>query len=102
MELTAHARQRWLQRCRHLDYDAEVAALRRAGKTTLNRLRRSWERSQGVGTWPAHYDYLVGPSGTLFVVVDGHVLTVMLLREVKYWDNRRSKDDRLRRRHALV
>ena len=102
MELSSHARLRWLQRCGHLDFSTEVAGLRRASKRTLNRLRRGWERSNGVGTWPAWYDYLVSPGGALFISDEGSVLTVLLLREVKQWDNRRSMDDRLKRKHTIV
>jgi hypothetical protein len=68
----------------------------------LNRLRRSWERSQGVGTWPAHYSYLVSPSGVVFIVCDSVVLTVMVAKEIKMWTNRRRADDRMRRRNALL
>ena len=102
MRLTPHAYQRWRQRCSHLDPDLEMAGLKRAGKGVINRLRRSWERAQGVGTWPAHQTYLVGPNGTLFIVVDGFVLSVMLVRDIKRWDSRRCKEDRTRRKHGLV
>jgi hypothetical protein len=61
MRLSTHAKERWQQRCSHLDLEAEWAAQRSASKRLLNMLRRSWERSQGVGTWPAHYDYWVTP-----------------------------------------
>jgi hypothetical protein len=102
MRLSPHARERWQQRCSHLDLQTELLGSRRAGKAILNRLRRGWERAQGVGTWPAHYAYLVSPSGAVFVACDGVALTVMLVREVKQWDNRRSAADRLRRKHGLV
>lgn len=102
MRLTNHARDRWQQRCSHLDLDGEWAERRRAGKRLLNMLRRGWERSQGVGTWPAHYDYLVTPGGAVFVSDCDVVITVMRIKDIKRWDNRTTTDDRLKRRHALV
>ncbi|OGR27290.1 MAG: hypothetical protein A2139_07855 [Desulfobacca sp. RBG_16_60_12] len=102
MWLTPHARVRWLQRCSHLDLDTEFDAAKRASKAMINRLRRGWERSQGVGTWPAHYDYLVSPGGAVFIACDGVVITIMRAKDVKQWDNRTVADDRLRRRHAIV
>lgn len=101
MTLTPHAWQRWRQRCSHLDMDFEVAGLKRAGKRVLNTLRRSWERSQGVGTWPAHYNYLISPGGAVFIVCDGIVITVLTARQIKSWERRRSADDRLRRKHCV-
>lgn len=102
MRLTNHARERWQQRCSHLDLDTEVANSRRAGKAVLNKLRRGWEAAQGVGTWPAEHAYLVTPGGCLFVVSEGIVITVMLVKEIKGWDSRRDKDERDKRRHRLL
>lgn len=100
MKFTLHARERWQQRCSHLDLQTEMGRLRRAGKRVVNTLRSSWERSQGVGTWPAHQDYLMSPSGVVFIVADGVVITVLTVRDIKRWGRRRAKDDRQRRRHV--
>ena len=102
MRLSTHARQRWQERCAHLELDEELATLRRASKATLNRLRRGWERSNGVGTWPASHDYFVSQNGVIFIEAGGQAITVLLVRDVKRWDVRRSIDDRLRRKHAII
>ena len=102
MRLTDHARKRWRQRCSHLDIHDELAASRRAGKRLLNKLRRGWERAQGSGTWPTDRVYLVSPGGAVFIVCDGAIVTVVTTRDIKTWDHRAERDDRLRRRHALV
>lgn len=102
MRMTRHAQERWQQRCSHLDLATELAGARRAGKRILNKLRSGWERAQGIGTWPAHYDYFTSVNGVVFVTCDGAVLTVMRTKDVKRWNNRHNQDDRLRRRHALV
>lgn len=103
MRMTAHARERWEQRCSHLDMDAELAAGRRAGKRLLNALRQNWERAQGTGTWPAAHSYIVTPGGCLFVISDGgYIITVLLTKDVKQWGRQRTADDRLRRRGALL
>ena len=70
-------------------------------KALLNHLRRGWERSQGVGTWPAQHAYMTSPGGALFVIANDVVITVLLVREVKRWNRRRESDDRDRRRGAL-
>lgn len=102
MYLTKHARARWNERCDGLDIDDEILAAKRASKSVINRLRRSWDRSQGAGTWPASNNYLVSPSGCLFIVDGQAVITVLLLREIKAWSQRRSKDDRERKRCRAV
>ena len=102
MRLTTHAKERWQQRCSHLDLEAEWAARRSASKRLINMLRRGWERSQGVGTWPASQDYLVTPSGCLFIIGNEVVITVLRIKDIKRWAARQDRDDRLNRRHALV
>lgn len=102
MILTAHARERWAQRCHGLDFYEELTNSKPAGKRIINLLRRGWERSQGVGTWPAHHDYRVSPNGVVFIVCNGVVMTILVMWEIKFWDRRRAADDRARRRHALV
>ena len=102
MRLSTHAKERWQQRCSHLDLEAEWAAQRPASKRLLNMLRRSWERSQGVGTWPAQYDYWVTPGGAVFVADCGAVITVMTIKDIKRWDQRATADDRLKRRHVIL
>lgn len=102
MRLTTHARGRWQQRCSHLDLYNELASARRAGKRLLNKLRRGWERSQGAGTWPIDRTYLVSSSGIVFIVCNEAIITVVTIRDIKAWDQRAERDDRLRRRHALV
>ncbi len=105
MILTAHARERWAQRCHGLDFYEELTGSKPAGKRIINLLRRGWERSQGVGTWPAHHDYRVSPNGVVFVIgSDGDtpvVVTVLRTREIKRWRAVAVADDRLRRKHAL-
>ena len=100
MKFTLHAQERWQQRCSHLDLQTELGRLRRAGKRILNALRSSWERAQGVGTWPAHQDYLTTPGGAVLIVCNGIVITVLTVRDIKRWERRRAKDDRQQRRHA--
>jgi hypothetical protein len=102
VRLTTHARERWQQRCSHLDLYNELAGARRAGKRLLNKLRRGWERAQGQGTWPTNRQYLVTPSGIVFIVCEGSIITVVTIKDIKLWDHRAERDDRLRRRHALV
>lgn len=102
MKFSTHAWQRWQQRCSHLDLTVEVDGARRAGKAMLNRLRRNWERAQGVGTWPASQDYLVTPGGCLLVVGNEVVITVMMVRDLKQWGARQDREDRLKRRNALL
>jgi hypothetical protein len=101
VRLSPHAWERWQQRCSHLDLQSEMSRLRRAGKRIINTLRSSWERSQGVGTWPAHQDYLLSPGGAVFIVCSGTVITVLTVREIKYWERRRIQADRQRRRHSF-
>lgn len=101
MRLTTHAQERWKQRCDHLCLSVEIGSSKPAGKTLLNRLRRSWERSQGVGTWPAHHAYMVSTGGALFIVCDGTIITVLLVKDIKRWSNRTERDDRSRRRGSL-
>lgn len=50
MILSAHAKERWAQRCHGLDFYDEFTGARRAGKSVLNKLRKGWERGHGVGT----------------------------------------------------
>lgn len=102
MRLSKHARERWEERCGSLDMDVEISTAKRASKAVLNRLRRSWDRSQGAGTWPADHDYLVTTGGCLFIVSCGVVITVLLLRDIKEWQRRRSRDDRERQRCRAV
>lgn len=102
MRLSRHARERWEQRCAGMDMNAEITGAKRASKAVLNRLRQSWDRSQGTGTWPGQHDYLVTPSGCLFIVCGEVVITVLLLRDIKIWRNRRMKDDRERKRCRAV
>lgn len=101
MRLTTHAEQRWKERCSHLCLSVEVQSCKPAGKSILNRLRRGWERSQGVGTWPANHDYLVSLNGVLFIISEGTVITVLLVKDIKRWSNRVVRDDRTRRRAGL-
>ena len=101
MRLSIHAQQRWNERCGHLSLPVEIGSWRPASKATLNRLRRSWERSQGVATWPADHLYMTSPGGALFVIANDVVITVMLMRDIKRWHRRQDKDDRARRRGAL-
>ena len=102
MKFSTHAWQRWQQRCNHLDVAVEVDNARRAGKGMLNRLRRNWERAQGSGTWPASHDYLVTPGGCLFIVSNEVVITVMMVKELKQWGARQTREDRMKRRNALL
>ena len=103
LNMSLHAKQWWMQRCNHLDILDELSTLRRANKAIINTLRRSWERSHGVGTWPAHYGYYTSRGGALFIMGDKQqIITVMLVKEVKKWRVRRAEDDRMRRRHALL
>ena len=103
MRMTAHAQERWEQRCSHLDMESELANGRRAGKRLVNALRQNWERAQGVGTWPANHSYTVTPGGCLFVISEhGVIITVLLTKDVKRWGRQRMADDRLRRRGALI
>ncbi len=102
MILTAHARERWAQRCHGLDFYEELTGSKPAGKRIINLLRRGWERSQGVGTWPAHHDYRVSPNGVVFVIRGGDtVVTAMTVRDIKRWDTKRCADDRLKKKRAL-
>lgn len=93
MILTAHAKERWAQRCHGLDFYEELTNSKPAGKRIINLLRKGWERSQGVGTWPAHHDYRVSPNGVVVVACGELVVTVMRTRQVKTWyaDRRRAK-----------
>lgn len=99
--LSAHAKERWAQRCPGVDLQQEVNAATRASKKLINMLRESWERSQGKATWCAEHDYLVGPSGTLLIVSGCKVITVLLVVDVKRRASMRAADDRARRRRAL-
>ena len=102
LNMSLHAKQRWVQRCNHLDVLDELSTLRRANKALINTLRRSWERSHGVGTWPAHYGYYTSRGGALFIMGDKQqIITVMRTKEIKQWRNQATVDDRLRRKHAL-
>lgn len=101
MRLTTHAQDRWKQRCNHLCLSVEIGSSKPAGKPLLNRLRRSWERAQGVGTWPARHSYMVSPGGAVFIINDGIVVTVLLVRDIKHWSDRTARDDRIRRRAGL-
>lgn len=99
--LSAHAKERWAQRCPDVDLQTEVAQATRAGKKIINILREAWERSQGKASWCAEHDYLVGPSGTLLILSQHKVVTVLLVAELKKRAAQRAADDRARRRRAL-
>ena len=105
MILSAHAKERWAQRCHGLDFYDEFTGARRAGKSVLNKLRKGWERGHGVRTWPAQHDYLVSANGVVFIIGEAFgtpmVITVMRTKEIKQWRNQATVDDRLRRKHAL-
>ena len=106
MILTAHAKERWAQRCHGLDFYEELTNSKPAGKRIINLLRKGWERSQGVGTWPAHHDYRVSPNGVVFVIGEAFgtpmVITVLTVRDLKRWERRRLNEDRLRRKHTQL
>lgn len=99
--LSAHAKERWAQRCPGVELQTEANQATRAGKKLINILRESWERSQGKATWCAEHDYLVGPSGTLLIVNGFKVVTVLLVADVKKRAAQRAADDRARRRRVL-
>ena len=104
MILSAHAKERWAQRCHGLDFYDEFTGARRAGKSLLNKLRKGWERGHGVGSWPAHLDYLVSANGVLFVIGEAEgapvLITVMRTKELKQGRVRAAVEDRLRRKQA--
>ena len=106
MILTAHAKERWAQRCHGLDFYEELTNSKPAGKRIINLLRKGWERSQGVGTWPAHHDYRVSPNGVVFIIGEAFgtpmVITVMRTKEIKQWRSQATVDDRLRRKHTQL
>ena len=103
LNMSLHAKQRWMQRCSHLDAFDELSTVRRANKQIINALRQGWEWSHGVGTWPANHGYYTSRSGVLFIMVDNNqIITVMLVKDVKRWRNRRAAEARLRRRNALL
>lgn len=106
MILTAHAKERWAQRCHGLDFYEELTNSKPAGKRIINLLRRGWERSQGVGTWPAQHDYLVSANGVVFIIGEAFgtptVITVMRTKEIKQWRSQATVDDRLRRKHTQL
>ena len=105
MILSAHAKERWVQRCHGLDFYEEYTGAKRAGKSLLNKLRQGWERGHGVGTWPAYHDYMVSTNGVVFIIGEASgtpvVITVIRTKELKQWRNQRAVDDRLRRKHAI-
>ena len=105
MILSDNAKARWGQRCHGLDFYDEYTGAKRAGKSVLNKLRKGWERGHGVGSWPAHHEYLVSTNGVVFIIGDSEgtavLITVLRTKELKQWRTRATIDDRLRRKHAL-
>ena len=102
MKFTLHAQERWQQRCSHLDLTSELAKVKRASKRVVNTLRGNWERARGVGTWPAHQDYLTTPGGAVLIVCNSIVITVLTVRDLKRWERYRLNEERLRRRHTQL
>ena len=106
IKMSEHAKQRWIQRCSHLDALDELSTVRRANKQIINALRQGWEWSHGVGTWPAQHDYLVSPNGVVFIIGEAFgtpmVITVMRTKEIKQWRSQATVDDRLRRKHTQL
>jgi hypothetical protein len=78
MNWSTHARMRWMQRAGGLDPDAELAEARRPSK----RLRRVLDESCNRVA-ASDRDYLVSPSGMVFVIGDATVVTVFSACEAK-------------------
>lgn len=95
MILSNHAKARWGQRCHGLDFYDEYTGAKRAGKSVLNKLRKGWERGHGVGSWPAHHEYLVSTNGVVLVVGrDEVIITVLNMADIKRWERRRKRERR--------